>query len=66
LDCLDLAEDPLASNLIYLPKYIHIFRYFTSQDMQNSSSACCNTIETIVQSMIRVISQQAELEFFIS
>jgi hypothetical protein len=34
---LALAEDLLASNLIYFHKYFHIFSYFISQDMMKNS-----------------------------
>ena len=35
------AEDPQASDLIYLFKYFQSFSYFIYQDMKNSSTACC-------------------------
>jgi hypothetical protein len=34
LDCLELAENPLAFDLIYLHKYLQMFSYFISQDIE--------------------------------
>ena len=38
-----MAEDPLASEVIYLHKYIQIFNYFISQDSKNFGLSCHNT-----------------------
>ncbi|SRR6266702_3761253 len=41
--CLGLAEDPPASEVIYLHKYFQIFNYFISQDSKNVGLSCRNT-----------------------
>ena len=38
-----MAEDPPASEVIYLHKYFQIFNYFISQDSKNVGLSCCNT-----------------------
>jgi len=38
-----LAEDPPASEVIYLHKYFQIFNYFISQDSKNIGLSCRNT-----------------------
>src|SRR6266702_2657885 len=43
MDRLGLAEDPPASEVIYLHKYFQIFNYFISQDSKNIGLSCRNT-----------------------
>ena len=44
LDFLELAEDLPAFDLIYLPKYVHIFSYFIPQDRKSTNLSCQHTI----------------------
>ena len=46
-DHLELAEDPLAPDLIYVHKYFQIFIYFISQDMTKSQKQAAQTTATL-------------------
>ena len=54
LDRLELAEDPLAPDLIYLHKYFQIFIYFISQDMTKSQKQVAQATATLMWCFILI------------